>query len=1412
MNVVIPFKRRDKLSVEEVSEIHSLGFSTIGQGTSQPSPELSSGKKIANVFLPKSLEFQPESQTSRTIRESQKAQETLYPEKYRTAIEVPDIRIPFTKKRIPFTTGLKESVPKSDILTPILSKIGVFAAELPADILEAPVRVAKTLQQTKRVAREGLPSPTGEERFLSAFEIGGAISDSLKAKGTDPILSERIGAVAAGGIGVLDTLFVGGLLKSAIKAGITATGRQAAAEVAWHKLGRPASIKEAEAFRAKAAFELSPDYPRNIERGTADEALLKEINNAVDVLTSEGIPNKISSEVNRLLRTFEMSPKEFAEGGFRPAQSVQVPFTRVAGELPGFRRRPGQAPAFGLSTEEVESVGKGIPKDLDSLAQEARKYKSAEEFVKAQGTGESLYRGTTLSEWESIKQGGFSGKKISETQNRTWLADDIETAQGALKMRGGAGEVVIEFKPSARGKSFKDPNSGYYKADNLGIDDVARVTDKNGKVIYEATTGVKTKSQLTEIWEKANVGQKGILAQKPKSIEIQKPASPSTPSTIEPTPLSSGGIPGRTGLKRVGMAPEPPRKITKPEDVLLRKQIRDEARGAKIGYQAGRVEVRNEIMKRLQTTKAQITEMRADVVDYINTYVPSSLRGKFLSAIQHDPTSKRVASIVRRADVVAEEFESKKLIGEIKKISEPSSKMALEYQEKLTQLTEAIDFAKPTEATKNRLRSLASFLEANPEANIPKEYVEELSRLSKKPLSEISILEKQNLLETIKRVRALGKLKRELKLKYQNRLRVAEQKKLLESTKNLDPSQSLGEEARRAVAETKRVYLSTLHAPRAADILDGRANYKGRNNYWVNKIHDAELKAKTAENKTMVETLIELSKLVPDLDEAAQLRIMLNIRQMEGADDAVEALLKKNNLSEVPELNPDEEEFIRGIQRATNKNTDEIAAIYEEINNKPFERLDTYILPLKYEKEINILPSEAIEQTRFRTAKTAQGFTFARQEGVEKVPRTDVLGVLEEAVRDQEWYRSLQPTLEEGKYVFLDGTYKETAGEIAEDWWRTHIDQTARRGWSSTAQASYLLRKGRININRAVLGYRLSTIIMQPFAVFDSLAHIEATYGPRAMFESLLEFGKTWVKPGVAKEMIAKSPALQVRQGGEVAIEELLGTDSKFTLGAMKAITYADIKTAAGIEKAMYQIFKKAGATDEVAIREAEIVMNMTNGSSDVTYRPHILGSGEGARTLFTFQTFFLNRWGIVMDLMAYGSKYARNGEWKSLLRVLTGLGILMAGRVAEEKTREGISRLITGNDREGRNSLITALLTIPESIPVFGNLLEGAVNYGNSDFDFPLARTLENAATGAVGPFTRKTTEGKIKAGLGGVESISTLLFGIPGTSQLFDILERFVPEEPKKRTGGTTATPLGLPSLPSSPKLPKLPALPKL
>lgn len=108
----------------------------------------------------------------------------------------------------------------------------------------------------------------------------------------------------------------------------------------------------------------------------------------------------------------------------------------------------------------------------------------------------SLYRGMNATEWNDVFNGGVSANK------KNGLAfvgskDDAVMATEAYGRAGKKGNVIVEYKPEARKKLVSGENlgqntggsnlSGEYQAKGLGLSDIARVTDENGKVIYEAT-------------------------------------------------------------------------------------------------------------------------------------------------------------------------------------------------------------------------------------------------------------------------------------------------------------------------------------------------------------------------------------------------------------------------------------------------------------------------------------------------------------------------------------------------------------------------------------------------------------------------------------------------------------------------------------------------------------------------------------------------------------------------------------------------------------------------------------------------------------------------------------------------------------------------------------------------------------
>jgi len=457
--------------------------------------------------------------------------------------------------------------------------------------------------------------------------------------------------------------------------------------------------------------------------------------------------------------------------------------------------------------------------------------------------------------------------------------------------------------------------------------------------------------------------------------------------------------------------------------------------------------------------------------------------------------------------------------------------------------------------------------------------------------------------------------------------------------------------------------------------------------------------------------------------------------------------------------------------------------VYEERENLRFGTVENYF-PISYDHETFSSPGDTINQNRHRTRQVEQGFTKARRSGVAAAPRGDVLKVLESAIINQEWYIHIQPTLDAHAALIRTPEFKAAAGDIAWNWWRDQIDIVARKGWSAKASHIPWLRDMRINLNQAVLGFKLSTILMQPFAVFDAAAYATSRWGAGAGKDIFAETLKAWLQLSKTKKYISATPELKLRQAGEVAVEETLGklqgvsgAKARAVRAGFKALQFADVITAAGVEKGLYKVLKKHGVAHPK--QEAAFLMNLVSGSAGTTIRPHVLASGEIAKTVFTFQTFFLNRWGIIShDLIRAATKKG----WRRRAMVAAGAAALVAGGMVEEEARQAIYQATTGKTYKTDDDFIKAiLLYVPRQLPIVGNLFEG------QSAEPPVIRTAGRAATGVV-----QIVEGKpLAGGLKLLEGMATLLLGIPGTAQGFDFFDAMLAEpleeeakQAKKRT----------------------------
>lgn len=702
-----------------------------------------------------------------------------------------------------------------------------------------------------------------------------------------------------------------------------------------------------------------------------------------------------------------------------------------------------------------------------------------------------------------------------------------------------------------------------------------------------------------------------------------------------------------------------------------------------------------------------------------------------------------------------------------------TGKIALDYQEKINALFAGIDLTKPTEGTIERLQGLSDFVarEGVP-LGISQAELNALDRLAKTPFRDLSGTFQQEILNTAQKLYDLGALKRALQLHKAGRELAQELDALVASTHNLEPT--LSGEKKPTQTDNLKVGLlktdnATLHTFRVADKIDGNADYAGENTRLIKEELGAEVIAKTnaqARINGVIEHIRTLGLETMPPEMARRVNVVLMAEQ--GARGQVETLLAQYEMTEIPTLTETERGVLTALRDAAGAKTAEIASVYERRENLPFPTVDNYF-PIAYEKDAFVSPLEAIDPNRYRTKQVAQGFTKTRKPGVEDAPREDVLQVLEDAIINQEWYLHIQPVLDRHAALIRTPEFKEAAGEIMWNWWKDQVDIVARKGWTANAVRMPALRDIRRNLNVGVLGFKLSTVVMQPFAVFDAMAYAGSHWGPRAAGDILFEAVNAWTHLRSTMAFVKETPELALRHAGEIAVEETMqsvegvaGWKASAVKASMAGLRFADIVTAAGSEKGLMKILRKQGLSEAAVKHEAAFLMELVSGSSATTLRPHILATGELAKTVFTFQTFFLNRWGLLShDLIRTGA----TGTWKRKTLALTAIALMVAAGMAEDEARTMVYEMTTGKPSKQAEEgfLKAAALYIPRQLPLLGNLFkQGSV-------EPPVLREAKKAAQGAV-----QVADGKPIAGFEKMsEAVLTTLVGMPGTAQMFDLLD---------------------------------------
>lgn len=884
-----------------------------------------------------------------------------------------------------------------------------------------------------------------------------------------------------------------------------------------------------------------------------------------------------------------------------------------------------------------------------------------------------------------------------------------------------------------------------------------------------------------------------------------------------PVPLARR-TPTQLALDRSLESGIPVNRITQTEKALLSKRIRDFARGVK----AGRSDMRRDLTAAMRMKIRELETLRKAVAAYANASLSPKGRGRYLNMVATAKTQRDLIKAMERIDVAADKETVRYKVSElarkaiaVRKAAKSGRGIAVDYTKRILALLDAYDFQTPTQKTVEALQGLQAYIESHPDLNVPERLQEALRRLTKTPLRSLTAGELDELNETVGRLIDLGRLKLRLVRYLDEQKRDAMVERLVAATTSLGGETKPGEKGKSVLRSLRYAHFASMHFFRVTDALDGLKGYMGANTGLQRHVANAETRAKVAIMESEEKIREGIKAIKEDWSEADNIAMTYWMDVEMGADSQAEALLEAYGLTAPPQKTFEIAAAMDFIRSTFEERIDELEAVYEEMENKPFVRVGNYF-PLKYERGENSFIDEPTigQDTRTAGRKTQQGFTKSRLTGVRKLQRTDWLNVALEATDEQLWYMHVQPALNNVHAVVSDRRYAKAAGPIAMKLWEQWMGAVAAKGRQFTDHV--WLRQARFNVGTAVMGFKLTSIIVQPLAIAEALAFTASMpmrKGSKtlAVARMTYEFLRAWLNPLAYRDEKAASDMLRLREGGDFAVQEglqrLSGDDGTWISRALRqyqrfaysAIKYTDLKTATGVRSAFKRILRGSGMDEASSDLHADLLMNVVSGSSEVSDQPLVISrGGEGAKMFLQFKNFALNSWGLLLHDITYSAM--KRGGVDRKLGALIGFGIIALGRIVADLLRDLIYTATTGNEPKGQSDYLwDFLLVLPESVPFAGDMARSLRVYGQGGIDAPVLRTAENVFVGINGMRTAKTDETYRKNAMKAAEGLM-MLGGVAGTAQGFDLMERYVVPASKLNVRSRPSRPA--PERPTRPK----------
>jgi hypothetical protein len=328
----------------------------------------------------------------------------------------------------------------------------------------------------------------------------------------------------------------------------------------------------------------------------------------------------------------------------------------------------------------------------------------------------------------------------------------------------------------------------------------------------------------------------------------------------------------------------------------------------------------------------------------------------------------------------------------------------------------------------------------------------------------------------------------------------------------------------------------------------------------------------------------------------------------------------------------------------------------------------------------------------------------------------------------------------------------------------------------------------RRNIGFGTLGFKLSSILLQPTSLLDAAGYIGGDFVLKGV--ELVTTSEQWA------DLMLKLPEIRHRMGDDPAYIEFLSgkTSSSFLFNIQQAgmrpmqrlDMFAAIATAAGAydkymtEKGLPVDFNNINP-EAAEYAQRVVVRTQSSGfflhSTPAATRGALTGNVSLDKTILAFQNFIINRFSNIHELKAdikRGDIGAASG------RITFALLAILAGQML----RYGFSRLYDlikddENEYDWTNNIIAEIL---QNIPILGSPLSAIAGNRKANFPIPMVQVIDNAIMGTQRLIRGKKGATKLK-GLIDTMTATGQLSGVPGSVEAGTILKKLVDRTTKKK-----------------------------